>query len=149
MYPGKHTCPNNPTPEQLSDMTWEEIEPLYTALAECELPNDDATKAWLQDGTIRYQPDGSSIGGKMSRSAAIARTARRKMSPRFVSEIIPQRGKIANELTGKLPIPDTHRRARPCCVVPALIARLPRRECAITGAGVNAYNKAAGAMTVE
>lgn len=144
-----------PTPEQLSDMTWEEIEPLYTDLAERELPNDDATKAWLQDW--------NDLDTSLMEAASVANVAvssdsqnseKEERHLRFSSEIIPQRGKIANELTGKLldsgyapeELETVLRRARTDREIFREENVPLQQELSKLN---NAYNKAAGAMTVE
>lgn len=144
-----------PTPEQFSDMTWEQIEPLYTSLAERELPNDDATKAWLQDW--------NDLDTSLMEAASVANVAvscdsqnseKEERHLRFSSEIMPQRGKIANELIGKLldsgyapdELETVLKRARTDREIfreenVPLFQQLSKLN--------NAYNKAAGAMTVE
>ncbi len=144
-----------PTPEQFSDMTWEQIEPLYTSLVERELPNDDATKAWLQDW--------NDLDTSLMEAASVANVAvscdsqneeKEARHLRFSSEIMPQRGKIANSLIAKLldsgyapeELETVLRRAR----TDQEIFReenvpLKQELSKLT----NAYNKIAGAMTVE
>ena len=67
------------------------------------LPNDDATKAWLKDW--------NDLDTSLMEAASVANVAvscdsqnaeKEARHLRFSSEIMPQRGKIANELTGKL-----------------------------------------------
>lgn len=146
---------NIPTPVQFSDMTWEQIEPLYTTLAERELPNDDVTKAWLQDW--------NDLDTSLMEAASVANVAvssdsqnseKEERHLRFSSEIMPQRGKVGNVLIGKLldsgyapaELETVLRRAR----TDQEIFReenvpLKQELSKLT----NAYNKAAGSMTVE
>lgn len=146
---------NIPTPEQFSDMTWEQIEPLYTTLAERDLPNDDATKAWLQDW--------NDLDTSLMEAASVANVAvscdsqnseKEERHLRFSSEIMPRRGKVGNVLIGKLldsgyapeELKTVLRRAR----TDQEIFReenvpLKQELSKLT----NAYNKAAGSMTVE
>lgn len=144
-----------PTPEQFSDMTWEQIEPLYTSLAERELPNDDATKAWLQDW--------NDLDTSLMEAASVANVAvscdsqnsdKEKRHLRFSSEIMPQRGKVGNVLIGKLldsgyapeELETVLRRARTDQeIFRAENVPLKQELSKLT----NAYNKAAGSMTVE
>lgn len=144
-----------PTPEQFSDMTWEQIEPLYTSLAERELPNDDATKAWLQDW--------NDLDTSLMEAASVANVAvscdsqnsdKEERHLRFSSEIMPQRGKVGNVLIGKLldsgyapeELETVLRRARTDQeIFRAENVPLKQELSKLT----NAYNKAAGSMTVE
>ena len=144
-----------PTPEQFADMTWEQIEPLYTTLAERDLTDDAATKAWLQDW--------NDLDTSLMEAASVANVAvscdsqnadKEARHLRFSSEIMPQRGKIANVLIGKL-LDSGYRPDELATVLKRaqtdrdifreenvpLVQELSKRT--------NAYNKAAGAMTVE
>lgn len=144
-----------PTPEQLSDMTWEEIEPLYTVLAERELPDDTTTKAWLQEW--------NDLDTSLMEAASVANVAvscdsqnseKEERHLRFASEILPQRGKIANVLIGKLldsgyapdDLETVLRRARTDRDIFREENVPLQQELSKLS---NAYNKAAGAMTVE
>lgn len=143
-----------PTPEQFADMTWEQIEPLYAALAERELPDDAATKTWLQEW--------NDLDTSLMEAAQVANVAvscdsqnseKEARHLRFSSEILPRRGKIANELIGKL-LDSGYAPAELETVLKR--ARTDReifREENVPLAQElsklsNAYNKACGAMTV-
>lgn len=144
-----------PTPEQFADMTWEQIEPLYTSLAERELPDDNATKAWLQDW--------NDLDTSLMEAASVANvevscdsqnSEKEERHLRFSSEIMPQRGKIANELIGKLldsgyapeELETVLRRARTDREIFREENVPLQQELSKLS---NAYNKAAGSMTVE
>lgn len=144
-----------PTPEQFADMSWEQIEPLYLALTERELPDDAATKAWLQDWN---DLDTSLMEAAMVANVEVScdsqNSEKEARHLRFSSEIMPQRGKLANILIGMLldsgyapdELETVLRRAR----TDREIYReenvpLQQELSKLT----NAYNKAAGAMTVE
>ena len=146
---------NIPTPEQFSQMTWEQIEPLYTALAERDLPNDDATRTWLQDW--------NDLDTSLMEAASVANVAvscdsqnseKEALHLTFSSEIMPRRGKIANELIGKLldsgyapaELETVLRRARTDRDIFREENVPLQQELSKLS---NAYNKAAGSMTVE
>ncbi len=144
-----------PTPEQFSEMTWEQIEPLYTALAERELPNDEATKTWLQDW--------SDLDTSLMEAASVANVAvscdsqnkeKEELHLRFSSEIMPRRGKIGNELLGKLIDSGYEPEELKAVIKRARTSREIFREENVPlqqelSKLSNAYNKAAGSMTVE
>lgn len=144
-----------PTPDQFADMTWEQIEPLYTALAERDLADDAATKAWLNDW--------NDLDTSLMEAASVANVAvscdsqntdKETRHLRFSSEIMPKRGKIANELIGKLL--DSGYKPDELATV---LKRAQTERDIFREENVplqqqlsklnNAYNKAAGAMTVE
>ena len=144
-----------PTPAELSEMTWEQIEPLYVTLAERELPDDDATKSWLQDW--------NDLDTSLMEAASVANVAvscdsqnseKEARHLRFSSEIMPQRGKIANDLIGKLldsgyapeELETVLRRARTDREIFREENVPLQQELSKLS---NAYNKAAGSMTVE
>lgn len=144
-----------PTPTDLADMTWEQIEPLYTSLTKRELTDDAATKAWLDEWNaldISLMEAASVANVAVSCDSQNAEKEARHL--KFASEILPQRGKIANVLTGMLldsgyaptELKTVLRRFR----TDREIFReenvpLQQQLSKLT----NAYNKACGAMTVE
>lgn len=143
-----------PTPLQISDMTWEEIEPFYRALAVRELPDEDSTRRWLQewnDLDTSLMEAASVANVEVSCDSQNAEKEERHL--RFSSDIMPQRGKVANELIGKL-IDSGYEPAELEMVLKR--ARTDRdifREANVPIAQElsklsNAYNKASGAMTV-
>ena len=144
-----------PTPTQFADMNWDEIEPLYTALAERELSDDAATKTWLDDW--------NALDTSLMEAASVANVEvscdsqneeKEARHLRFSSEIMPQRGKIANDLTIKLLdsgyAPDDLKQVLKRAQTDRDIFReenVPlQQELSKLS---NAYNKAAGGMTVE
>lgn len=144
-----------PTPEQFSDMTWEEIEPLYTELAKQDLPNDESTREWLQTW--------NDLDTSLMEAASVANVAvscdsqnseKEARHLRFSSEIMPQRGKVANELIGKLldsgyapeELETVLRRARTDREIFREENVPLQQELSKLS---NAYNKAAGSMTVK
>lgn len=99
------TTPNTPTPDQFKDATWEDIKPLYQALADRELiPGDTAAiEAWLNDW------NDLDIALMEAASVANVETSCDSDDPekeaahlRFSSEIMPKRGKLADALGRKL-----------------------------------------------
>lgn len=144
-----------PTPEQFADMTWEQIEPLYTALAERDLPDDAATEAWLKDW--------NDLDTSLMEAASVANvevscdsqnTEKEARHLKFSSEIMPKAGKIMNDLNGKWldsgfapeGLQQVMKRAR-------TDREIFREENVPLNQELsklsNAYNKASGAMTVE
>lgn len=144
-----------PTPAQFSEMTWEEIEPLYQALVDRELPDDEATKAWLQDW--------SDLDTSLMEAASVANVAvscdsqnseKEALHLRFSSEIMPRRGKIGNELLGKLIDSGYEPEELKTVIKRAKTTREIFREENVPlqqelSKLNNAYNKAAGSMTAE
>lgn len=143
-----------PTPEQFSEMTWEQIEPLYTALAERDLLNDEATRQWLQDW--------SDLDTSLMEAASVANVAvscdsqnseKEALHLRFSSEILPKRGKIGNELLVKFIDSGYAPEELHTVLRRAKTDRDIFREENVPLAQElsklnNAYNKAAGSMTV-
>ncbi len=143
-----------PTPSEFADMTWEQIEPLYQALANRDLPDETATKAWLDDWNaldISLMEAASVANVEVSCDSQNADKEARYL--RFASEIMPNRGKVANVLIGKLldsgyapdELATVLRRARTDREIfrdenVPLQQQLSKLS--------NAYNKACGAMTV-
>lgn len=144
-----------PTPEQFADMTWEQIEPLYAALAERELTDDAATEQWLKDW--------NDLDTSLMEAASVANVdvscdsqnpEKEARHLKFSSEIMPKAGKIMNELNGKWldsgyapeGLQQVLKRAR-------TDREIFREENVPLNQELsklsNAYNKAAGAMTVE
>ncbi len=144
-----------PTPEEFADMTWEQIEPLYTSLAERELTDDAATEQWLKDW--------NDLDTSLMEAASVANVEvscdsqnpeKEARHLKFSSEIMPKAGKIMNELNGKWldsgyapeGLEQVLKRAR-------TDREIFREENVPLNQELsklsNAYNKAAGAMTVK
>lgn len=144
-----------PTPIELADMPWERIQPLYQALAERELTDDDVLRTWLQDWNaldISLTEAASVANVEVSCDSQNPEKEARHL--RFSSEIMPQRSEIANVLIGKLldsgytepGLETVLRRYRTDREIfrqenVPLFQELSKLT--------NAYNKACGAMTVE
>lgn len=144
-----------PTPDQFADMTWEQIEPLYTALAERELGDDAATEQWLKDWNDLDTSlmDAASVAN-VEVSCDSQNPDKEARHLKFSSEVMPKAGKIWNELNGKWldsgyapeGMSQVLKRAR-------TDREIFREENVPLNQELsklsNAYNKAAGAMTVE
>lgn len=144
-----------PTPDQFADMTWEQIEPLYTALAERELGDDAATEQWLKDWNDLDTSlmDAASVAN-VEVSCDSQNPDKEARHLKFSSEVMPKAGKIWNELNGKWldsgyapeGLSQVLKRAR-------TDREIFREENVPLNQELsklsNAYNKAAGAMTVE
>ena len=144
-----------PTPTDLADMTWGQIEPLYASLAERTLTDDASIKAWLDDW--------NALDTSLMEAASVANVevscdsqnpAKETRHLNFASEIMPQRSKIAHVLIGKLLdseyAPDDLQTVLRRFRTDREIFRdenvpLQQQLSKLS----NAYNKACGAMTVE
>lgn len=146
---------STPTPDDFRSMTWEQIEPLYSALVDRELTDDASTKAWLDEwNDLDISLFEAASVANVDVSCDSLNEEKEAIHLRFSSEILPQVGKIENKLTGKLldsgySIPELEtvlRRARTDREIfrdenVPLFQQLSKLT--------NAYNKICGAMTVE
>lgn len=94
-----------PTPEQFRDASWEEILPLYQELAERPLePGDTAAiEAWLNDwNALDVALMEAASVANVEASCDSENPEKEAAHLRFASEIMPQRGKVADQLGRRL-----------------------------------------------